>query len=170
MADSSRQSRPESGSFSPWPEADGISAHCRSRSTPLARMAAISHRRWSGVRLAGSSSIWRIAGSLWLCPQRPSLGDQHAVRRDSIGLYYLFTPWKFEVSVGSESNLVVNPERVVQQRVREFAAGFSMIGSNHPRYRPACGFASAKQRAPRFQANARKPLTTTGYENARPFP
>lgn len=34
---------------------------------PLARMAAISRRRWSGVIAAGSSKLWHMAGLLGAC-------------------------------------------------------------------------------------------------------
>jgi len=40
---------------------------------------------------------------------------------------------RFEMSLGSGMHGVVNPERGVQQRVREFEARFSITGGNRPR-------------------------------------
>jgi len=84
FAPSSRQSRLVSEAFLAVRddrESCVFSRHWRRRSTPLARMAAISRRRCGGVIVAGSSSMSVIAGSLRKRPQRLSLGDRLAVWR-----------------------------------------------------------------------------------------
>ena len=80
----------------------------------------------------------------------------------------LLTRREFKMAVGSESNPAVNPSQPVQERVREFAAGFSANGNN----RVGC-FRTPKSRLRTGDRrggwrNRRKPLIATGYENARP--
>ena len=42
--------------------------------------------------------MWRIAGSLWMCPQRPSPGDRRAVWRSKVIVYLLHTRREFEMA------------------------------------------------------------------------
>jgi len=71
-------------------ESADIDTDSCTRRTPRARMTAISRRRWNGVMAAGSSSTSRIAGSLRMHPQRPSLRDRLAVWR--VRLVYCLLP------------------------------------------------------------------------------
>jgi len=62
-------------------------------------------------------------------------------------VYLLLTPCEFEMSVGSKTNGSVNWWGSVQQRVREFAARFSIIESNHICFALDPGRQAAKPRA-----------------------
>jgi len=81
----------------------------------------------------------------------------------SMLVHYLLTRRKFEMAVGSGSNLVVNWRRAVQERAREFAARFSANKRNRdgwlwtPESRLRTGERGGRPR------NRRKPLLTRRY-------
>ena len=68
------------------------------------------------------------------------------------------------VELGSKTNAVVNPERVVQQRIREFWRRFSARGSNpHGCFRTPVALSKTRERGA-GGGKARSPLTTARYE------
>ena len=102
-------------------------------------MAAISWRRSAGVRSASAfgkpsadKSVVVCMGMLPSGLAHDDLGFASGASSGWNGISLLFTyPVEVRnVELGSKTNAVVNPEGVVQQRIREFWRRFSGCGSN----------------------------------------
>jgi hypothetical protein len=93
----------------------------RRRRTPRARMEAISRRRWSGVRSVGSSSECIIVGLRVECTHNGlRLTASSLSGWVDFSLVFTYPMEARNVGLGCGRKGVVNPERVVKQRVREF--------------------------------------------------
>lgn len=190
MADRSRQfSRDSEKSWRARDSAEaGLDrAQVDRRRTPRARRAAISWRRWAGVRVAGSSKRRHMAGLLGGCvrlrhkgygvtsPQRPSLHDQravwrcscpHRVRRAGVIILCccLLTRRKFEVSVwGPNRTRLLTGRGLFNGESESSGALRSTIGCNRHGCVRCPNVAGRTRERRRSGRNRPNPLITTSY-------
>ncbi len=124
MAHTSSPFRGGSAASSEDPDSAGSGAAWRilhRRRIPRARMEAISRRRWSGVSSVGSSSECIIVGLRVECTHNGfRLTASSLSGWVDFSLVFTYPAEVQNVGLGCGRKGVVNPERAVKQRVREF--------------------------------------------------